>query len=199
MRPERRKAIEAVIEVCLMDNDPLWPLSSDPPFSFLRLHSGSASDEVGMVMQTACAYGQGEILSSITETLEVFLSQERFVMPGGLQFVEDGVAKVVPGCCCGLENWREWLNVPYGQKFIWAGHDPSPSVEYFEQGIRIWQDEKGEEIPFIEFTREEMESLLKKTEADLKGFLVQLEKWTAYIAPEFEQRIVSFFAEHMHI
>ena len=120
-------------------------------------------------------------------------------MPGGLQFVEDGVAKVVPGCCSGLENWREWLDVPYGQKMIWAGHNPTPWVEYFDGGVRIWEDEKSDEIQHIEFSQEEMELLLKKTETDLKGFLRQLEKWARYVAPGFEQSIVAYFAQHMHI
>lgn len=199
MGSERNKTIEAVMEVCSFDNDLLWPLAPDPPFSFLRLHAGSTSEEVGLVMHVACAYGQGEIFPFAAETLEVFLSKERFVLPGGLQFLENDEVKVVPGCCAGLENWREWLSVPYGNKGIWAGHDPSPWIEYSETGIRIWQDEKSKEPAFIEFTREELEYELKKTQADLNGFLIQLRKWAKYIAPSFEQQLVSYFAKQMQI
>lgn len=152
-------------------------------------------------MVTACTYGQEEVspLVTVTETLEYFLSREEFALPGGLQFLENDIAKVVPGCCSGVENWRDWLDVPYGKNTVWAGHDPTPWVEYFDGGLRIWQDEKSEETAFIEFTTDEMETALRKAENNLKGFLVQLDKWVNYIAPDFEQRVVRYFAKHLHI
>jgi hypothetical protein len=106
---------------------------------------------------------------------------------------------IVPGCCSRLEDWHEWLGVPHGKNSIWAGHDPSPDVEYFEGRVRIWQDQKAEGVEFVEFGFQEMETLLKKVEQDLEGFLFQLGKWEDYISPESRGRLVDYFSEKMSI
>jgi len=134
-----QKTIEVVVEISSFDIEPPWAVVSIANLSFLRLFSGITDEEIGSIILTACLYNQIEVFPSATETLNAFLAEE-FVLPGGLQFSEDAKVKVVPGCCCGLEDWREWLDVPNGNT-IWAGHDPSPGVEFVDGGVRVWQVE----------------------------------------------------------
>ena len=161
------------------------------------MFSGVTDEEIGSVVLTACLYNQIEIHPSAIETLNAFLAEE-FVLPGGLQFSENAQVKVVPGCCSGLEDWREWLDVLNGNT-IWAGHDPSPGVEFVDDGIRVWQDEKADGVQFIDFGVDEMRGLLEKVESDLKGFVVRLGKWADYLAPELKLKIVEHFAKNMNI
>ncbi|WP_156313234.1 hypothetical protein [Micromonospora sp. HK10] len=43
---------------------------------------------------------------------------------------------VTPGCCAGLEDWREWTSVLDGGQ-PWLGHDPGPEVEVRGALIRV--------------------------------------------------------------
>lgn len=191
------KIIEAVVEMNPFEEKPPWAIASLPNFSFLRLFSGITDEEIGSVMLTACDYNQIKICPSATETLAAFVDED-FVLPGGLQFLENGQVKVVPGCCSGLEDWREWLEVPNG-KSVWAGHDPSPGVEFVNEKILVWQDEKADDVAFIELQYDEMRELLEKVESDLNGFVVRLNEWCDLTAPNLKQKIVRHFVENMHI
>ena len=192
-----QKDIEAVIEINPFDGKPPWAIASSPNFSFLRLFFGITDKEIGDIMLTACTYNSIEICTSANETLTAFISED-FVLPGGLQFLENNQVKIYPGCCSGLEDWRDWLEVPSGET-VWAGHDPSPGVEFINEGIRVWQDEKGDDVDFIDFKFDEMRELLEKVENDLKEFVVRLEKWCDLIAPSLKQKIVQHFVANMHI
>ena len=192
-----QKIIEAVVEVRAFGENTPWPVAAVRDWSFLRLFAGVTDQEIGTLILTACSYNQIEVQSSPIETLEAFIADD-FVLPGGLRFSDAGQVKVVPGCCAGLEDWREWLDVPNG-KTVWAGHDPHPSVEFTDGIVRVWQDEKAEGIEFIDFGADEMRGLLERVESDLKGFVFRLGKWTDFIAPELNPRLVEHFTKNMDI
>lgn len=61
-------------------------------------------------------------------------------VPGGLlaRDTETGVS-IPPSCCCGLEDWREWVSVPRGGQ-PWLGHSPTPWIEHLDGAVRIWPD-----------------------------------------------------------
>lgn len=193
-----QKTIEAVVEMQPFEGEPPWAVASVADWSFLRLFPDSTDEEIGSLILTACSYNHHlEVQRSAIETLNAFVAED-FVLPGGLQFADDGQVKVVPGCCAGLEDWREWLDVPNG-KTIWAGHDPSPGVEFVDGIIRVWQDEKADGVDFIDFDVDEMRGLLEKVESDLKGFVFRLGKWADFVAPSLQKKIVEHFVKNMHI
>jgi hypothetical protein len=191
------KSIEAVIESLSYESKPSWSVASIDDSSFIRLFSGTTDDEIGSIMSLVCNYNQIEIQPSAIDTLENFLSKN-FVLPGGLRFLDDGKQKVVPGCCSGLEDWRDWLEVPRG-KGVWAGHDPMPHPEFINGKIRLWQDEKADDIDFIDFEYDELNSLLDKVKSDMEGFVVRLGKWAEFIAPDLRQEITEHFVKNMNI
>ncbi len=193
------KSIEAVVEIARFEGVAPWPTVSEYADTHMPLFPSLSSDEIGLLVITACLYNQTEILPNATETLQAFMDNDGFVLPGGLRFLDGGQVKIIPGCCSGLENWREWLDVPHGKNAVWAGHDPSPQVEYFDNHVRIWQDEKAEGVDSVEFELPEMEVLLTGVTLDLQGFLPRLEKWVAYISPGLEDDFVAYFAENMNI
>jgi hypothetical protein len=193
------QTIEAIIELYQPNSETPCPILSDPNLTFIRLYLGMSDEEIGSVIITACLYNRIDIFPSLTETLNAFLSLDSFILPGGLQFSEDGKVKVSPGCCCGIEDWREWLDVAHGKNSVWAGHDPSPWVEYIDDSVRIWQDERGKESSFVEIRIEEMTNQLRRIESDLRGFMVRPGKWTSYYAQNLESKIVEHFIKNMDI
>ena len=193
-----QKKIEVVVEMQPFEGELPWAVASVADWSFLRLFSGVTDEDVGSVILTACSYNHHlEVQRSAIETLNAFVAED-FVLPGGLQFSKDEQVKVVPGCCCGLEDWREWLDVPNGNT-VWAGHDPSPGVEFVEGYIRVWQDEKADGVEFIDFGVVEMRDLLEKIESDIKDFVVRLGKWANFAAPSLQNKIVEHFVKNMNI
>ena len=196
MNQTSKKTIEAVLEKYDFDNFALWTVLKDAPY-YIKLHAGINDEEIGLVMFGACHHS---IKETASETLKEFVSNKGFVLEGGLLYRENDEIKVAPGCCCGLENWYEWLEVPNGRVNIWTGHDPESLIEINDGKIKIWQDsEKKDENKSIEFTVEEMIEKLQNVEKDMKDFLFRLGQWTKYIAPELEKRVVNHFAKNMNI
>lgn len=191
------KNIEAIVEVYPSETIPPWETVSTNEFFRVVLSSATNDEEIGSVMLVACEYNRVKIENSAEKTLENFLSKN-FVLPGGLQFSENGVVKIFPGCCCGLENWREWLGVPNGDG-VWAGHDPSPFAEFIDEKIRVWQDEKADDVNFIDFEYDELRKLLEKTEKDLNDFIFKLNRWTEFYAPSLKDEVSRHFTRNMQI
>ena len=191
--------IEAVVENCLPEGEQPWPVSAEGESCLIRLHPGVSDEEVGSVMLTACVYNRTEVTASPSETLGNLVSSEGIVLPGGLRFSEGGAVKVVPGCCCGLEGWREWLGVPHGNGSVWGGHDPDVRVEYVGDKVRVWQEAEKGVAEYVELDKEALAALLKQVENDLGGFLARLGQWVRYIAPGLERAVVDHFAENMNI
>lgn len=200
MNHSSKKSIEAVVEIGSFDEPAPW-LVSNNDFFYIRIYSGISDEEIGSVMLSACLLSSEDtIKETASETLKAFVSDEGFVLEGGLFFKENDEIKVGPGCCCGLEDWREWFNVPSGKVDMWTGHDPQSLIEINDGVIKIWNDrEEKVENQSIEFTVEEMIEHLDKVEKDLNNFLFRLGQWVKNIAPEIEKRVVSHFAKSIDI
>ena len=91
-----------------------------------------------------------------------------------------------PGCCCGLEDWREWIRVlTDGSPRL--GHDPGPEVEVIGLDLRVWHDggpnrERGRWADKwaeqrVDFPCRELPRLLLGVQRDLVGFLNALAEW----------------------
>jgi len=75
-----------------------------PPFPFVRLHRGTSPDDVARVMCVLSSYGRKS--HEPASTAAALLKDFPIIVPGGLAIV--GSERVIwPGCCCGLEKWRE--------------------------------------------------------------------------------------------
>ncbi|MGW6480550.1 hypothetical protein ACWGDS_22085 [Streptomyces sp. NPDC055059] len=79
-------------------------------------------------------------LMDASEAIRRLLETDKVIAPGGLR-VHDTRTNVTvrPGCCCGLEAWREWLDVAGGET-LWLGHDPSQRLEHADEVVQLWPD-----------------------------------------------------------
>jgi hypothetical protein len=115
--------------------------------------------------------------------VDALLAEELLIVPGGLQLSDTSAeTTVVPGCCSGLENRREWIQVFTGGS-PWLGHDPGPAVEVIGDDLRVWQDggpdrhrgrwaERRVDLPC-----RALPQLLVGVQQDLVGFLDALARW----------------------
>lgn len=200
MSKASNKSIVAIVENLGFDEKSPWDISTVES-GYIEIRSSITDEEIGSVMLKACLSGSNDLVEeSASETLKAFIANKGFVLSGGLLFTENDKIKVGPGCCCGLENWHEWLEVPSGKHQIWTGHDPESLIEINDGTIKIWQDrDKKDEEFSIEFTVDEMNEKLAKVERNLKDFLFRLGQWTKYIEPSLENQVVKHFAENMNI
>ncbi len=179
--------MQAVIEVPFLDTESArpWPVASLPAFSWLVLDADCAGAEVGLFvaaladrLDVAAPAGRDEVVAAL-------LAEEILVVAGGLRLFDTVTeVTVVPGCCAGLEDWRDWGQVLTGSP-PWLGHDPWPVVEIDETDhLRVRQDggPNRHSGPWaaieVALPRHVMPDLLRNVQQDLIGFLAQLKTWT---------------------
>lgn len=152
------------------------------------------------------AHGADEDLArSITdlnhERFEQHLAEaECLIVPGGLRFRDTiSAAEAAPGCCFGLENWRDWQNVFHEQE-PWLGHDPAPQIEHEGQLIRLTPSiQSAPTTSAIEIHANELPDLLALAQRQLHGFLELVHRWTAINAPRLATPLTVALDIHLKI
>ncbi|MFB9529199.1 hypothetical protein [Nonomuraea roseola] len=129
--------------------------------------------------------------ADLTEAhLERHLAEaEGLIAPGELRF-RDTITRVSvsPGCCFGLENWRDWWDVTRGQE-PWLGHAPTPHITQVAHVIRLRQHDG--DPPSIEITRGELSRLLTTAQQHFSGFLDLARQWAATTTRGLADRLIS--------
>lgn len=179
--------MQAVIEVPAFDTESLrpWPVTSVAAGAWLALAAGCTDEEVGLFVGALAHHLDVESPSGRDEVVAALLAEEILIVAGGLRLLDTvtGMA-VVPGCCAGLEDWRDWGQVLTGGS-PWLGHDPGPAVEIgVDGGLRVWQDGgpnchhgrwAGTSVALPPFV---LPDLLRNVQQDLVGFLALVKAWT---------------------
>ncbi|MFI7452051.1 hypothetical protein ACIBQX_31460 [Nonomuraea sp. NPDC049714] len=178
-----------------------WPIAEPSSDRLLALSGRMSPLEVGTAMAVIFSYNRIAIAhaADLTEAhLEQHLAEAgALIAPGGLRFRDTttGVS-ISPGCCFGLENWRDWWDVARGQE-PWLGHDPTPHITHVGHVIRLFQDDG--DSPSIEITRGELSSLLTTAQQHFSGFLDLARQWAATTTPGPADRLISALDEYFMI
>jgi len=168
---------------------PPWPVAAIAPFEWIVLDGGASPETIGSVVALLAQYNrhrapEGTADGSATEVLRAIVATESPILPGGVR-VRDGAGNaVVPGCCCDVVTWREWLRVTDGETSPWMGHDPWGWVEHTPSVVRVWSDEKAKPADVVVIPRAELPRLLAGLRADLEAFAARLHAWAMEIDPD---------------
>lgn len=105
------------------------------------------------------------------KTPRELLEEEMTLFPGGLRAIGPGVT-VNPGCCFGLEDWRDWLGL-LDRESIWMGHDPGVTQEFVGDQVHLSQEGKEQhvKVPLAELPR-----LLAEVREQLLSLLILVER-----------------------
>ncbi|TCC12131.1 hypothetical protein [Kribbella soli] len=161
---------------------------------WLRLGGGLSDEQVGRLVELWV----GEAASP-RESVERLLAGDRSVF-SGVRLTDAG-ARVDPGCCLLLEDWRSWVGVESGG---WpdVGHD-GPWLERDALGLTIWP--RGAEDWRSEPVREglpvrvlygEVPELRRSLQTDLLGLLDSLRRWANTHCPDRAGALVAH-ADHV--
>jgi hypothetical protein len=181
--------MQAVVEVPAFQpgSSQPWPVAPVPALSWLGLNAGCTDEEAGLFVATLAHRLDVPSPAGRDEVLDTLFAEECLIVAGGLRLTATATAmSVAPGCCAGLENWRDWARVAAGES-PWLGHDPGPEVEFVGEDLRVWQDggpnrhrgrwaDRNVVVP-----RPALPDLLKDVQRDLLGFLAALEAWGSRI------------------
>ncbi|MFI0721519.1 hypothetical protein [Streptomyces sp. NPDC021224] len=179
--------VSPVLETPEVRDFPFWPVAGFPPYTFAPLSGRMTGPEVGSALAMLADYnaraGDGDYPTDAEGLIRGLLETEKILAPGGLRLHDTATGvSVLPGCCCGLEDWREWLAVPDGAS-PWLGHDPSPHVEHAPGLVRVWPDTPAKTARPLHFPPSALPPLLHAVQRDLRGFLSLAVRWAVHHVP----------------
>jgi hypothetical protein len=194
---------EAVLETSGLTEFTAWPTAAPPSDHLLVLSGQMSQAEVGTAVAVIFEYADipAVPVDDLHHLLDQHLSEaEELVAPGGLRFRDTITgAAVVPGCCFGLESWREWREVLHG-KSIWLGHSPGTHLEHRDGAIQLWQDRHDKLIPpALQIKITDLPDLLLSVQRQLQGFLDLVHRWANEISPAAATRLVAVLDENLKI
>ncbi|MFI6144423.1 hypothetical protein [Streptomyces sp. NPDC051109] len=197
--------MDAVLETYGAGDFSLWPLAEPSADRLLALSGQLSSLQVGTAMAILTNHNQehGEpgvpAPESSLEQVRRLLAAECAVAPGGLRIRDTATGVTAsPGCCFGLENWRDWLALADGE-WPWLGHDPTPRVEHVGAVIRLWPDADRPEGSPIDIPRAQLSELLGSVQDELVAFLASVGRWAEHCAPSVAAALVEKLDEGLAI
>ncbi|MFD1936240.1 MULTISPECIES: hypothetical protein [Nonomuraea] len=192
--------VDAVLETYDADGFTAWPIAQPSNDRLLALSGLLSPAEVGTAMAVIFSYNGIPVTHAANLTdahLEQHLAKaEGLIAPGGLRFRDTttGVS-IAPGCCFGLENWRDWWDVTRGQE-PWLGHGPTPHITHLGHVIQLRQHDGDSSI---EISRGELASLLTTARQHLAGFLNLARQWATATTPALADRLISALDQYFLI
>ncbi|MFE7790541.1 hypothetical protein [Streptomyces sp. NPDC057460] len=200
--------VNAVLETPDTVDFSLWPVADLPPYQFMALSGSMSPLEVGSALAMLANYNSltgddDHPLADAGEAIRRLLETDKVIAPGGLR-VHDTRTNVTvrPGCCCGLEDWREWLDAADGET-LWLGHDPSPRLEHADEVVQLWPDgADAQETPSgqpIEIVVGDLPGILQTVQEGLQGFLSLTKHWATRHVPPLAEDLVARLGEDLAI
>ncbi|RKS09316.1 hypothetical protein DFP74_5051 [Nocardiopsis sp. Huas11] len=185
--------VHPVVETRLLNGFALWPATDFTAYEFLALHDSLDPPEVGAAMMSIIAWNGGgpldhDLPPAPSEPLEGFLHgflvRDELFAPGGLRVTDTAHGTtLVPGCCAGLGEWRDWCAFVDHDRPPDLGHDPTPRAELSGENVRLTVDTERDDSPTIDLTAAELRPLLAGVERDLAGFLRLTAAWSEHHVP----------------
>ncbi|WP_079175193.1 hypothetical protein [Streptomyces malaysiense] len=186
--------MQPVLEIFAVDDFALWPVGEHESYGYLVLNGELTLAEVGTaVRQIADCNGFGpeeEHGPCPADPLGAFLNglliMPDLVATGGFRVTDDatGTVFVEPGCCNGLETWRDWLDVLDGTGCSSFGHDPSSVAERVGDTVRLTLDvHGGDGSPVIQLSVDHVRTLVAGAQLDLRHFLGLAGTWAEQHLP----------------
>ncbi|MFI1186499.1 hypothetical protein [Streptomyces californicus] len=202
--------MQAVLETYAADDFALWPVAEHESSGYLVLNGKLTPAEVGTALMRIAACNdfepEAEHGPCPTGPLGVFL-HGLLTMPdlfaaGGFRVTDTttGAVFVEPGCCNGLETWREWLDVLDGTGVAHFGHDPASTAELDGDIVRLTYDAYATDgSPVAELPADQVRGLVSAAEQDVRDFLGLAGAWAGQHLPAHAAPVTAALARALDL
>ncbi|MFI1676247.1 hypothetical protein [Streptomyces sp. NPDC020607] len=203
--------MQPVLEIYAPDGFDLWPVAQVEPFAYLPLGGGLAPAEVGAAVMRIADCNDVEAADDVNHPprpadalgsfLHALLTYDRPIASGGLRVTDTSTGVTfLPGCCDGLEEWRDWHRLVDDGHLLGFGHDPvSPTAERFGDSVRLTVNIEQSDSPVIELRVSELRPLLAGVERDLTDFLALAAGWSAEHLPDHGTAVTAAVARALDV
>ncbi|MEU7567895.1 hypothetical protein AB0A99_18155 [Streptomyces fradiae] len=179
--------LQPVLEIHASDGFDLWPVADCSTSTFLPLSGSLKPAQVGTAVMriVECNDIDPEAdgrpprpADPLGGFLHGLLTMDHLFAAGGLRITDTSTgAALLPGCCSGLDERREWWEVIDGDGWASFGHDPSPIAARVGSTVRLTVDAELGDSPVIELPVGRLRDLLTAAESDLADFLRLAARW----------------------
>ncbi|WP_217368255.1 hypothetical protein [Kitasatospora sp. MMS16-BH015] len=204
--------MQPVLEIYAPDDFALWPIAAWKQFEYLTLNGGLDPAEVGIAIMRIAECNDldpdpenGDDRpprpADPTESfLHGLLTFDSLHVTGGLRVTDTSTGiTFVPGCCGGLEDWRDWSSVTDGTGAAMFGHDPVALAERDGDTVRLTVDREQSDSPVIELPVTDLRHLLAGAERDLTDFHQLAANWIAQHLPDQAIRVTAAVADALDL
>ncbi|MFD3620474.1 hypothetical protein ACFWWT_35585 [Streptomyces sp. NPDC058676] len=186
--------MQPVLEISTPEGFALWPVAEIEPFTYLPLSGELTPAEVGTAVMRIV--GCNDIdpehdgrpprpADPLGSFLHGLLTFDNLYAVGGMRVTDSSSGiTFLPGCCNGMEDWRDWREVVDGSGRASFGHDPDPFAERLGDTVRLTVDAEQGDSPVIELSVTELRHLLDGAERDLTDFLALAAEWASQYLPD---------------
>lgn len=202
--------MQPVLEISAADDFALWPVGEHESYGYLVLNGELTPAEVGTAVMRIADCNDFEPLEEHgpcpTDPLGTFL-HGLLAMPdlfaaGGFRVSDNTTATVFvePGCCNGLETWRDWLDVLDGTGCSYFGHDPSSVAERVGDIVRLTLDAHGTDGSTVtELPVDQVRKLVAGAQQDLQDFLSLAGTWAEQHLPAHAAAVTAALARALDL
>ncbi|MFE7753087.1 hypothetical protein [Streptomyces sp. NPDC057428] len=197
--------MDAIVETYDAADFTLWPTAAPNSDRLLGLSDQMSPLEVGtaMAVLTSCGHDDSDDPAPDTEAgtqrIQNLLNVDLVIAPGGILLQDTATGVVIaPGCCFGLESWRDWLGLMHGEE-VWLGHDTAAHVEHQGTLVKVWPDTDPPTKTPIELPLAALPDLLQTVHDKLHGFLTLAEQWAFRYAPALAPALIAKLNEDLDI
>lgn len=201
--------LQPVLAIYSPDDFTLWPVAESAPYGFLSLSGALDAAEVGTaVMRIADCNDIDPAdddrpprpIDPLGSFLQGLLTMDDLFASGGLRITDTTTGTtLLPGCCNGLEERRDWLEVLDGDGWASFGHDPSPLAQRLGEIVRLTVDAEQDNSPVIELPIIELRRLLADAERDLIDFFQLAAAWVTQHLPDHAIHVTAALARALDL
>ncbi|MFE5997419.1 hypothetical protein ACFQ6C_11110 [Streptomyces sp. NPDC056454] len=206
--------MEAVLETYRPDDFTLWPVvepvrpaaGGESP-GYLALSGRLTPAEVGTALMLIAGCNgldpgadagddrPPRPADPLASFLHGLLTFDDLCAAGDLRVVDNSTGvTLLPGCCSGLEDWRDVHKAIDGTGQVFLGHDPGPVVEVSGDSVRLVVDMERSDSPAIEVSAAELRRLLDGVGRDLADFLGLVTGWARVHLPDRAEPVTDALA-----
>ncbi|MEE1782477.1 hypothetical protein PUR71_06010 [Streptomyces sp. SP17BM10] len=197
--------MQPVLETAAPADFGLWPIGTFTPHGFVVVDGATAPADLGTALASIAqgtvpldgdAPDPAEADDPVGAFLSGLLTSPYPYAPGGFRVTDTGTGTVFdPGCCNGLDEWREWLEVLDGDGTGGFGHGPTPLAQRRGDVVRLTVDmDLKQDSPVIEVPVDELRALVARAEQDLRDFVGRAGRWAERHLPDHAAAIAAALA-----